>query len=85
MLKKLFDPSRRQQKPLMKFADEVMEQHEAYKQLSDEDFKKKTEEFKQRFQEGETLEDLKVEAFALVREASTRVTGMTPFKVQIMG
>ena len=85
MLKKLFDPSHRQQKPLRKFAEQVMALQEDYKSLEDEDFKKKTEALKKRFQEGETLEDLKPEAFALVREASTRVTGMTPFKVQIMG
>ena len=85
MLKNLFDPSRRQQKPLRKFAEEVMALHESYKSFEDEDFKKETEALKARYQNGETLEDLKTEAFALVREASTRVTGMTPFKVQIMG
>ena len=85
MLKNLFDPSRRQQKPLRKFAEEVMALHESYKSFEDEDFKKETEALKARYQNGESLEDLKTEAFALVREASTRVTGMTPFKVQIMG
>ncbi len=85
MLKKLFDPSRRAQKPLSKFADRVIELHDEIKALSDEDLKAKTETFKQRIENGETFDDVMVEAFAVVREASTRVTGMTPFKVQIMG
>ena len=54
-------------------------------QLSDEDLKAKTEEFKERFANGETLDDLQVEAFAVVREASRRVLGMYPFRVQIIG
>jgi len=85
MLKKLFDPSRKAQKRLSKFADEVIARHEHYKAFSDEDIKKETDKFKQRLKEGETLDDLEIDAYALVREASTRVTGLTPFKVQIMG
>jgi preprotein translocase subunit SecA len=85
MLKKLLNPGRRQLKPLRKFADEVIELHEEIKSLSDEALKAKTETFKERFRNGETLEELKREAFAVVREASIRVTGMTPFKVQVMG
>ncbi len=85
MLKKLFDPSRRAQKPLEKFADQVLALEDDYKTLTDEDFKKQTEAFKERVKQGETLDDLEVEVYALVREASTRVTGMTPFKVQVMG
>ena len=85
MLKKLFDPGRRARKRLEAFAEEVMALAPEMKALNDDDFETKTEAFKERLQTGETLEDLAVEAFALVREASTRVTGMTPFKVQIMG
>lgn len=85
MLKKLFDPSRKAQKILAKFADEVIALHETYKKLSDDAIQEKTNQFKARLQQGETLDDIEVEAYALVREASTRVTGMTPFKVQIMG
>jgi len=85
VLKKLFDPTRRQLKPLRKFADTVAALQEEMKSLSDEALKAKTDEFKKRYIDGETLESLKTEAFAVVREASTRVTGMTPFKVQIMG
>ncbi len=85
MLKKLFDPSRRQQKPLRRFAEQVMEAHEELRDISDSELKAKTDEFKQRLAEGETLDDLQLEAYAVVREASIRVTGMEPFKVQIMG
>ena len=62
-----------------------MELHEQIQSLSDEALKAKTEEFKQRLSDGETFDDMIEEAFAVVREASTRVTGMTPFKVQVMG
>ena len=85
MLKKLFDPSRRAQKTLSAFGDQVLAQEATMAALSDEDIKAKTESFKARVQAGETLDDIEVEAYALVREAATRVTGMTPFKVQIMG
>ncbi len=85
MFKKLFDPSRRQQKKLAQFADLVITKHEAFKSLSDDAIKAKTDEFKTRIKNGESLDDLAVEAFALVREASIRVTNMEPFKVQIMG
>jgi len=84
-LKQFFDHSRRAQKPLSDFADKVLELEEEYKKLSDEELKSKTEEFKKRLEEGESLDDLEIEAYAVVREASTRVTGMTPFKVQVMG
>ncbi|MFD2615849.1 preprotein translocase subunit SecA [Terrilactibacillus laevilacticus] len=55
------------------------------KKLSDDELKQKTEEFKSRLEAGETLGDILVEAFAVVREASTRVLGMTPFFVQLIG
>ncbi len=85
MLKKLFDPSRRARKQLEAFADQVIALYDRYKDYSEADFVKATEAFKQRLKNGETLDDIETEAYALVREASTRVTGMTPFKVQIMG
>ncbi len=85
MLKKIFDPSRRAQKSLAHFADQVLALEAEYQTLKDETFKEKTETFKKRLNNGETLDDLEVEAYALVREASTRVTGMNPFKVQVMG
>ncbi|MGI6781682.1 MAG: preprotein translocase subunit SecA [Acholeplasmataceae bacterium] len=85
MFKRLFDPSRKVLKESAKVAEKVVLQHEEYKNLKDEDFKVKTNEFKKRFENGETLDDLLVEAFALVREASVRVTGLTPYFVQIQG
>ncbi len=85
MLKRFFDPSRRAQNPLAKFADTVIELHEEIKALSDEALKAKTETFKEKLKNGSEFDDIITEAFAVVREASTRVTGMTPFKVQIMG
>ncbi len=72
-------------KRLAKKADEVLLLEDEYKQLTDEQLQAKTEEFKERHKNGETLDDLLVEAFATVREASTRVLKMTPFKVQVMG
>ena len=53
--------------------------------LSDQELAAKTVEFRQRLAEGETLDDLLVEAFAVVREADRRVLGMFPYDVQVMG
>ncbi|MDN6409120.1 MAG: preprotein translocase subunit SecA, partial [Tetragenococcus halophilus] len=53
--------------------------------LSDEEIRQKTDEFKQRYNNGETLDDLLTEAFAVVREAAKRVLGLYPFRVQLMG
>ena len=53
--------------------------------LSDEALKAKTAEFKERYTKGETLDDLLVEAFAVVREASKRTLGLRPFDVQLLG
>ena len=55
------------------------------RQLSDDELKAKTPEFQQRYQDGEALDDLLPEAFAVAREGATRVLGLTPFHVQIMG
>ena len=85
MLKKLFDLSRKELKKIEKIADKVLLLEDTYKQLSDEELQNKSTEFKKRFQDGETLNDLLVEAYAVVREASTRFLKMTPFKVQVMG
>ncbi len=53
--------------------------------LSDEELKAKTQEFKDRLAKGETLDDLLVEAFAVVREAAYRVLGMKHYRVQLIG
>ncbi|HKL47446.1 MAG TPA: accessory Sec system translocase SecA2, partial [Candidatus Izemoplasmatales bacterium] len=81
---KLFDSNKRILKKLEKTALEVLALEETYKVLSDDDLQAKTNEFRERLKK-ETLDDLLVEAFATVREASTRVLKMTPFKVQVMG
>ena len=85
MFKKWFDPTKKALKEAEKIAENVFLLEDEYKKLTNEEIKNKTEEFKERFKNGETLEDLQVEAYALVREASTRVTGMTPYFVQVQG
>ena len=57
----------------------------AMQALSDEELRAKTEEFKKRFQDGETLDDLLVEAYAAVREGARRALDMEPFRVQLIG
>ncbi len=84
-LKKMMDPSLKVLKRSDKLADEVIALEPKMAQLTDEQLQNKTIEFKERIEAGETLDDLLVESFAVVREASTRVLGMKPFKVQIMG
>ncbi|MDF2699171.1 MAG: preprotein translocase subunit SecA [Haloplasmataceae bacterium] len=84
-LQRLFDPGLKEIKRLEVIAKKVVTLENDMKQLSDEELKNKTIEFRGRLQNGETIEDLLVEAFAVVREASTRVLHMTPFEVQIIG
>ncbi|PID14382.1 preprotein translocase subunit SecA [Sporosarcina sp. P34] len=85
VLNKMFDPNKRDLKRLEKIADQVELLAEDMEKLSDEQLTAKTDEFKERYQQGETIEDLQPEAFAVVREASRRVLGLYPFRVQIMG
>ncbi|OQX93737.1 MAG: preprotein translocase subunit SecA [Tenericutes bacterium 4572_104] len=82
---RLFNTNKRELKRLEKQALQVLALEDEYKKLTDEELKEKTEIFKKRYQDGESLDSLLVEAYATVREASTRVLGMTPFKVQVMG
>ncbi len=77
--------ARQIQKLRNNYVEAVNAQEEEISRLSDEELKHKTEEFKKRIQEGSSLDDLLVEAFAVVREAAKRVTGMRPFDVQVMG
>ena len=72
-------------KKLEKIADKIDALSDEYKSLSDEELQNKTNEFKDRLKNGETLDDLLVEAFATVREASDRVLGLRHFKVQLIG
>lgn len=85
MLKGLFNVSRKELKRLNVIAGKVFALEEDYKKLTDEQLQHKTIELKERLTKGETLEDIMADAFATVREASTRVLGMTPFRVQVMG
>lgn len=84
-IKKAFDPSKKVLKRADKLADKVIALESQMHGLSDDQLKNKTLEFKERIEKGETLDDLLVEAFAVVREASARVLGMKPYKVQIIG
>ena len=85
LFNKLFDLNKRELKRLEKIADQVEALASSVEQLSDEDLQAKTEEFKKRYADGEKLESIRPEAFAVSREASKRVLGMYPFRVQIMG
>ncbi len=85
MLKRLFDSGYKELKKARPIADKIEALASDMEKLSDEELKNKTEEFKTRFQNGETLDDLLIEAFAVVREASRRVTGLYPYYVQLLG
>ncbi|HSJ37898.1 MAG TPA: preprotein translocase subunit SecA [Planococcus sp. (in: firmicutes)] len=85
VLNKVFDPNKRDLKRLEKIADTVEVFASDYAALSDDALKGKTEEFISRHAKGEALDDLLPEAFATVREASKRVLGLYPFRVQLMG
>ena len=85
MLKKWFDPSKKELKEARRIADLVFALDDETAALSDAELRAKTDAFKARFTDGETLESLQVEAYAVVREASKRVTGLIPYHVQIQG
>ena len=85
ILNKVFDPNKREIKRLEKIADQVEALASEMAALTDDQLREKTEEFKQRYQNGETVDDLLVEAFAVVREGAKRALGMYPFHVQLMG
>lgn len=86
LLKRVFgDGNRKQLRQLEKIADQIEALEPEYELLSDQELKQKTEEFKERFNQGESIDDLLVEAYAVVREASKRVLNMRPFYVQILG
>lgn len=85
ILNKVFDSNKREVKRLHKLADQIEGLAASMENLSDAELQAKTEEFKERYQNGESLDDMLVEAFAVVREASKRVLGMYPFPVQLMG
>ena len=86
IIEKLFGTrSDREVKKLLPTVDRIEALGDEYAALSDEALRAKTGEFKARYRSGETLDDLLPEAFAAVREASARVLGMKPFRVQLIG
>ena len=85
ILKKIFDHEYKELRRFTKIADEIMALGEDYAKLTDTELQNKTNEFKERLANGETLEDILVEAFATAREASFRVIGEKHFYVQILG
>ena len=84
-MKNLNNKSKREIKKLSKMVDAIETLDEKMQALSDDELRAKTREFKDRLIAGETLDDLLVEAFAVVREAADRVLHMKPYRVQLMG
>ncbi len=84
-LKRLFDQDYRELKKFSVIADKIEELEEEYSKLSDYELKAKTDEFKNRLEKGETLDDILVEAYATAREAAFRVNNEKPFYVQLLG
>ncbi|MFS0783680.1 preprotein translocase subunit SecA [Bacillus sp. 1P06AnD] len=85
ILNKVFDSNKKEVKRLQKMADQIDALAPQMEAMSDDELKAKTAEFQERYQKGESLDSMLTEAFAVVREASKRVLGMYPFKVQLMG
>ncbi|MGO9416275.1 MAG: DEAD/DEAH box helicase, partial [Syntrophobacteraceae bacterium] len=86
VLKKMFgSANERELKKLVPIVDEINSFEPEIRKLSDDQLKGKTAEFRQRLENGEELDDLLAEAFAVVREASDRALAMRPFDVQLIG
>ncbi|WP_289683130.1 preprotein translocase subunit SecA [Lactobacillus intestinalis] len=85
ILKKLYDNDKRELKKFEKYASKVEGYADEISKLSDDELKAKTPGFRKRLEQGETLDDLLPEAFAVSREAAKRVLGLYPFHVQILG
>lgn len=85
LLRKIFDTDKPELKELEKIAKQIESFADQMSALTDEQLQAKTPEFKERYKNGETLDDMLPEAFAVVREAAKRVLGLYPFHVQLMG
>ena len=85
ILKKLYNNDKRELKKFEKIASKVEIHAEEYGKLSDEELQAKTPEFRDRLQNGESLDSLLPEAFAVAREGAKRVLGLYPFHVQVLG
>lgn len=84
LLSRFFDTNAREIKHLHPLIEEINSLEEGMKKLKEADFLKKTNEYKKRISEGETIDDLRAQAFALVREAARRTIGLRHFDVQMM-
>ena len=86
ILEKVFgDLNAKEVKKVEKIVDKIEALDEEMQALSDDELKAKTPEFKERLANGETLDDILVEAFAVCREADARTLGLKPFRVQLIG
>ena len=85
ILKTIIENDKGELRRLEKMADKVLKYEEQMAALTDDQLKAKTDEFKERYNKGESLDSLLYEAFAVVREAAKRVLGLFPYKVQVMG
>ena len=85
LLRRLFDHEYKELKRFTALADKIISLDDEYSKLTDTELQSKTEEFKTRLKNGETLEDIVVEAFATAREAAFRVIGEKHYYVQILG
>ncbi len=85
LLRRLFDHEYKELKRFTALADKIISLDDEYSKLTDTELQSKTEEFKTRLKNGETLDDIVVEAFATAREAAFRVIGEKHYYVQILG
>ena len=85
IFKKLFDHEYKELKKFNELAEKIMDLDEEYQKLTDNELKNKTDEFKKRLADGETLDDILVEAYATVREMAYRKLGEKAFFVQLVG
>ena len=85
ILKTIIENDKGELRRLEKMADKVLTYESQMAAMSNEELKAKTDEFKERYNKGESLDSLLYEAFAVVREAAKRVLGLFPYKVQVMG
>ncbi|AER20047.1 preprotein translocase subunit SecA [Streptococcus suis] len=85
VLRSLIENDKGELRKLEKMADKVFSYAEEMEALTDEQLQAKTAEFKERYNNGESLDDLLYEAYAVVREGARRVLGLYPYKVQVMG
>ena len=85
IFKRLFDYEYKEMKKFTALADKIESKKEEYEKLTDKQLQGKTEEFKKELENGKTLDDILVDAYATAREAAKRVIGEYPFYVQLLG